>query len=247
MNLTHVFTLPSGVECEVKEFQGKHQKLLTKQEGSVTDSMNVILADIIVRVGSVKAIDQDFVEGMLTADRNWAMFQARQFSLEFPEVFKVPVKYKQDGRTIEDDVVIQMSEVSFKPYGFQVVEYDQIQRKHEVTIKRYEGKVSFSLLDGRSEKMLALTKKKDVSSHLDLIGRNPTYLTKNTPIKLNLDDLGLMSIEDLRRQIYEIEGKVKADFQVEHPNADSLFGDEKMIRVNLLADPNFFFPSGVYS
>jgi hypothetical protein len=72
-------------------------------------------------------------------------------------------------------------------------------------------------------------------------------LTKNTPIKLNLDDLGLMAIEDLRRQVYEIEGKVKADFQVEHPNADSLFGDEKLIRVNLLADPNFFFPSGVYS
>jgi hypothetical protein len=40
---------------------------------------------------------------------------------------------------------------------------------------------------------------------------------------------------------------VRADFQVEHPNADSLFGDEKLIRVNLLADPNFFFPSGVYS
>lgn len=250
MNVTHVFKLPSGVECEVKELNGNHQDLLTKQGVNLVSQFDKILADIIVRVGTVtgSGINVDFVEQMLTADRNWVMFQARQFSLEFPEVFKLPVKYKDNnGAKIETSISMNLSDVTVKPYPFQASEYSDIKKDYMLDVKRFDGKIRVTLSDGISEKRISAISKKDVSSHIDLISHNPVYFNKQTPISLNLAKLGLMSIEDLRRQIMDLEGKVYADFLEEHPDTDNRVGEDKFIRGNLLGNVNFFFPSGAFS
>lgn len=248
MNVTHVFKLPSGVECEVKEFNGKHQDLLTRQGSNLNDQMNIILADIIVRYGSIagSGINTDIVEQMLTADRNWVMFQARQFSLDFPTTFDLPVKYKKNGIKVEDKISMNLSDVTFKPYPFQVSEHSEITKDYMLSVKRYEGKIRVSLSDGVSEKRIAEMNKKDISSHIDLLSHNPVYFSKENPIKLDLSNLGLMAIEDLRSQIMGLEGKVYADFEEEHPD-DSRIGEDRIIRGNLLGNVNFFFPSGAFS
>ena len=49
---THTFKLTSGVEAEVRELTGKHQRILTqiKKGQSHSDRLNLMLADVLVPV-----------------------------------------------------------------------------------------------------------------------------------------------------------------------------------------------------
>jgi hypothetical protein len=251
---THVFKLPSGVECEVKEFTGEHQELLTAQGVNRVGQLDKVLADVLVRVGSVQGsgINAEFAAQMLTADRNWIMFQVRQFSMDFPKEFHLPVKWKTtEGVRMETAIPMQLSDVTFKPYPFQANEYSEIVRDYTLNIKRIEEKVRVTLSDGRAEKRLSALGKKDTSSSTDLFCSNPVYFKKSekgneTPISLNLKKLGMLAIEDLRAQVLALEGKVYADYEEQHPD-ENRTGEERVIRGNLLGNVNFLFPSGVYS
>jgi len=95
---THVFKLTSGIECEVKEFVGKHQRILTEGKGKFSDKLNTALADAIIRVGSVKVIDLKFVENMLASDRRRALTEIRQFTMGDEDLFNFDYEYEdEDG------------------------------------------------------------------------------------------------------------------------------------------------------
>lgn len=249
----HVFTLPSGVECEVSKLKGKHQKLLTQQDSNLLDNMNQILCDVIVRVGSVtgSGINFDFTEKLLSRDRNFIMFNVRQYSLGFPLEFKTPFKYKSvhTKQNIDEEISVLLSEITMKPYSFQVEEYSEIVRDYFLDVVDYEGgKIRITLPDGAAERRISAKKKKEQSSHLDIQQCNPVFFTeKNIPVSVNLDELDFLSIEDLRKQILRILGKFDTTISAEHPESDYKSQGDKFIRFNLLSDPNFFFPSGAFS
>lgn len=64
-----------------------------------------------------------------------------------------------------------------------------------------------------------------------------------TPIQLHLDSLPLLDIEHLRKLIKSVEGELDTIVEFEHPEAEHKSGSEKTVRVDLVAQNAFFFPS----
>lgn len=262
---THVFKLPSGVECEVQEFIGKHQRILTEQKNkNMAENLNLVLADIIIRVGSENKIDLEFIMGMLACDRKMALVEARQFTLDDDDEFEFSYDYiDSNGDSQESKQAVDLSE-GFPHKKLQVIieegdsvtvqdadykEYSDIIKEVEFTLPRSGKLVRINLLDGYGERAGALTSKKNMSSHTALLMRNPceNHPTDNKEkhfIKINLDQLSLKDIAYLRSTIKELEGSVDTEVKFEHPDAENLSKDERYVSIDLLGVIDFFFPSG---
>lgn len=258
---THVFKLNSGVECEIKFLVGKHQRWLTEQDGvDFSTKLNKVLADVIIRVGSKKDIDVDFVTNMLSVDRKKALVELRQFSLDFEIEFDFNYEYiseienekKVEPLTLDissgfNEVPLKVlidSEVVEAPYK----EYSDINTKQTITLPKSGKKVTFSLLNGVGEKIAMKTPKKERSSHTAIMMRRPTEehiggKGDSVQIQLNLDDLGLKDIEFLRASIKEAEGSIDTEYMFEHPEAELKPQEEKEVVIDLINTMAFFFPS----
>ena len=258
---THVFKLPSGVECEVKEFTGKHQRLLTEQKNkNIAENLNEVLADVLVRVGSVKNVTLEFVLNMLACDRKKALVEARQFSMDDEPKFEFDYEYvDSNGESqvshqsvdISDGFpfkpLLVLTDDSFKEADYK--EYKDIEKVYELTLPRSQSKVRFTLLDGIGEQIGARTPKSKMSSHTALKMMRPEILvekkdTEPTWIQLNLDNLSLKDITYLRTSIKEIQGTVDTELKFEHPEHEDKPLEEKYVTVDLLGVLDFFFPSG---
>lgn len=258
---THIFRLPSGVECEVSEFVGKHQKLLT-QQGKKThnEKLSELLADVIVRVGTVTEIDTDFIDTMLACDKKMALVEARQYTLGFEDFFTFHYKYtdKEGNKAVhEHDIPINEGKFPFSPVMVDqdgklvpaaYEEYSDIQKDIFMTLPRSKEDIRFTMLDGRGETIGAATTKNNRSSHTALEMRRPVWFKKKeggqpTPIKINLDNMSFVDIEALRKRIQEVEGRVDTEIMFEHPESEVKPQSEKEVVIDVLGTPAFFFPS----
>lgn len=258
---THIFRLPSGVECEVSEFVGKHQKLLT-QQGKKThnEKLSELLADVIVRVGTVTDITTEFIDTMLACDKKMALVEARQYTLGFEEFFTFHYRYtdKEGNKAVhEHDIPIKEGKFPFSPVQVEkegklvdadYQEYADIEKDVFMVLPRSKDKIRFTMLDGRGEAIGAATTKNNRSSHTVLEMRRPVWFKdkeggKPTPIKINLDNLSFVDIEALRKRIQEVEGRVDTEIMFEHPEAEVRSQSEREVVVDVLSTPAFFFPS----
>lgn len=258
---THIFKLTTGVECEVTELTGKHQKLLTEQNNkSHNDKLAEMLADVIVRVGTKKDIDTEFVKAMLSADQKKILCEVRQFTLDFDPNFVFTYKYTDNKGAKQEHVIeIPISEGFNSEPTKKVLEdgtlgdadyteYSEVQKEVFMTLPRSGEKIRFTMLDGRGEEIGSATNKNKRSSHTVIAMRNPVYFKEGSnkkmiPIKLNLDNLAYKDIEALRSKIKEVEGKVDTEIMFEHPEAQYKAADEKEVVVDVLGTVAFFFPS----
>lgn len=259
---THVFKLPSGVECEVKELIGKHQRILTEQKNkNIAENLNEVLADVLVRVGTVKHITLEFVLNMTASDRKKCLVEARQFSMDHEPVFEFDYEYiDEDGNTKNFPQSVDISD-GFPTKPLQVIsgdtvmdadykEYADIVKTHEIVLPRSGSKVRFTLLDGNGELLAQRTSKNKLSSHTALQMLNPQILQESNKggdpvwIQLNLDNLSLKDIAYLRSSAKEMQGSVDTEIRFENPRADFDNSAEKYITVDLLGVVDFFFPSG---
>lgn len=258
---THIFTLPSGIECEIKELTGKHQRLLTEQKNkSHNDKLSAMLADVIVRVGSETKITEQFVNDMLACDKKMALVEVRQFTMDFEPEFNFIYSYTDsNGKKQEVEMEIPVPEGHFKSEPVKVLEgdelvpakyeeYSALEKKVQITLPRSKELVEFTMLDGRGEKIGQSTAKNNRSSHTVIEMRNPVYFVKkdngNTvPVKLNLDKLAYKDIEALRKAIKDYEGRVDTEIMFEHPEAEFKAGAEKDVIIDVLGVTAFFFPS----
>lgn len=259
MNNTHTFKLTSGVECEVKEMTGLHQRLLTEQKKKkVGENLEIMLADLIVRVGTERNITSEFVKNMLASDRKKALTEVQQFTNDFDPVFRFIWNYESvDGGKKEHELEIDLSK-GFPMTTLKVIEgdvlkdaeykeYSEIQRKYTTILPKSGLKVQLSLLDGVGESYGLNTKAEDRSSHTPIYMRFPCELrsTANgeTPISLNLDKLAIKDIEHLRKLIKQVEGQVDTEIMFEHPEAAQKPANEKEVTIDVLSVTAFFFPS----
>lgn len=252
--VTHKFKLLSGVEAEILELDASHQEMLTKQAKGVghADKLNDILKDVLVRVGSVKTITDDFVQGMLTEDRRYALTMARQFSFSFQETFEHIFEYDDDGRKQSCSFGFDLSEEGTFPiklYANQVKEYADINKIYSLTLPRSKALVEWSMLDGSGEKIGIGKKKSERSSNTVLEMRKPRYWVDSDGDKegywavLPLNELSLADITALRQDIKDKEGKVDTEIKFEHPLWESGKVDEQWVVVDVLSTVNFFFPT----
>ena len=249
--LTEVFTLPSGVECEITELSGKEQRLLTEQKHKkLGDNLNEVILSILVRLGSVKVFTIEDVKNLLSEDRKLILWKARRFAID-EAVFKFGWDYisRDSQKNITHPLEVELdADFEVKPYADQWDEYTAINKNVELVLTRTGKRVRFTMLDGNGEQSGALTKKDERSSHTPLLMRNPVEFMKTTgdeiPVKINLDKLPLMDIEQLRTAIKNAEGKVPTELRFEHPEAEYMSQAEKMVVLDLLGQLAFFFPSG---
>ena len=246
--ITHTFTLLSGVECEVKELTGEHQDMFTRKNKPI-DFFDQILADIVVRIGSVKTISKEFCSTLLTPDRNQILFETRQFSLDYPEFFEGSIEYKnENGKQVTDNYRFDFKEIKQKAFPKQYAEYEEVIENsvHDLTVKGFDGKIRITLPNGKSEIRIQNKYKGNFGSNMQIDLYNPLVVKKDSegkemiPYTLNFKTISLKSIEDLRQQIAALMGEFDATASIELPT-----GETK--KVNIMGDANFFFPSGTFS
>jgi hypothetical protein len=256
---THIFKLLSGVECEVRELTGKHQRILTEQKNkNLNDNLNNLLTDVIVRVGSKRNVDLQFVKKMLACDRKKILVEVRQFTMGFDPKLeftydyvdvnnshkKHPVFVDLSSGFEEKPLFVKGEDDTLIPASY--IEYDSIQREIEVVLPSGK-KVGFYLLDGVGEELATNISKNSMSSHTALLMRRPYEFhqgpTDIIPINLNLDSLKYKDIEFLRTTIKQYEGRINTELSFEHPEAHLKPQNEKNIIVDLLGITAFFFPS----
>lgn len=256
---THKFDLCSGPECEVKEMTGKHQRLLTEQgKKSHNERMNDLLKDVIVSVGGVSEITDDFIKEMLSCDKKKILTEVRQFTLDFQPEFAFMFKYMDDeGNKKESQVDVTLVEGEFpfrKPkynaagedaVDMEFEDYNDVLKHKKIGITLPSGlAVEFTMLDGKGEIIASSTKKAERSSHTLIKMRRPVKFhqkeggSATVPVQLNLDSLSIRDIEFLRAKIREYEGEVDTEMMFEHPEIE---GKNEVI--DLLSTTAFFFPS----
>lgn len=263
---TRKFTLLTGVECEVTELTGKQQRLLTEQNTSDTSENLVnMIHSILVRVGSLtgNAITKEFIYEMLSGDRKRILEEARQFSMrgtDYQDKFVFNWEYQKRGGSTKEKHEVEVSlkdgfprkpYQTFGPDGKTLIpikceEYKDVPRTIETFLPRTKSKVIMNRLNGHGEASGASIKEKDRNSHISLLMRNPRYFEGETPIQLDqgaLDRLPLIDIEHLRKLVYDLEGDVDTVVIFEHPEAEKLPANKKEVRVDLLQQVAFFFPS----
>ncbi len=117
---THVFTLPSGPECEITPFTGKEREIYTNRAYLKDNSMLPrLLKSMVVRIGSetnirynISTTDKDQsgfdVLDLLVEDVNYILLQAHRFDVDFEDVFTFDYEFKGYVQNSEDDKTIQV-------------------------------------------------------------------------------------------------------------------------------------------
>lgn len=259
--MTHKFTLPSGIECEVQEFKAKHQEMLTAGLNSkkFSERLGEILKDVVVRLGSVTNITQEVIDNLLSCDKKKILIECRFFSLGF-EDFEFDYEYRTDkGLKKTHRVVISFDEDGFPTKGLKKLrngqfedavytEVDDIEKDVEVVLPRCGERVRFTMLDGKGEAMMAGINRKDISSSTPILIRRPVKFHKDNagkdiPIQLRLSDLSIADIEFLRKTIKEVEGNIDSTVTFTRPEDDDT-GTSDEVTLDVTQVTAFFFPSG---
>lgn len=264
MDGTHKFKLPSGVEALIKPMTGKHQRLLSQPNG-LEDNLKEILKDRTVRIGSVDSITTDFINSMLSVDKNAMFVELRNISFFLPDAEKtVTVNYeyksKQTNRIEEYTHKEILPKEGFPVKGLKSTsnegkswepvtysEYEDIILEYTVRLPVTKKEVTFMLLSNKGENYINNRRKK-LDSHTQIEAAFPREQRKQgdkvIPISLNLDNLPVMDTEFLRKCIAEANGELGTTIRFEHPEADLLASGERIVSVNAISQPSFFFPSG---
>lgn len=232
---THTFQLPSGLECEVKELYGEISTYFSKKNLEAGKALDLFLQNVIVRIGKQTEISPALVANMLSADRNKVMFEARQFSFDFPETYHF--KYKKREIEIVFEEVIEQKPYSFASAAFSSYEEVLEAARIEVFLPKTQQKVFAYLLDGKAEKKMA---KVDVeeASQLTLINlRRPTHISEksNTEVSIDLTKLPMKDVASLYSAIEQAEGKFDLLY----------YPENEFLPINLLGYKDFFSPSRI--
>jgi len=257
--------LLSGVECTFKPLIGKHQRILTENEGkNFKKNINEVLADSVTEIGGILNPDAKFFEDtILHYDKKSLLVAIRMHSLDDDPDFHFDYTYEEDGQKkvlsqdlqivhdveIEDEdgvkVITKMPGCPSKPYHKPWTTYAEIISDRFVFIElpKSKIKVRFDLLNGAGTKELDTKSKKQKSSHTMIELHHPVYFTKSSdkkdiPVSLDLDNLEWKDIEFLRGEIKRHEGSIDTEVMITHPVTD------QPIIIDIIQQPTFFFPSG---
>lgn len=256
----HIFNLPSGIECEIKELDGSHQSILTKGGNkNIEKKLFEMLKDIVVRIGSKNRPEEEDILRILAADKKHILVMARQFALDFDPVFRFDYEYKKDDGTKgkeEFEIPIPENGLPVRPYMVEVkegkevkfvpasyAELDDIVKTVELTLPRSGKIVRYDLLDGYGERRGSSVGKNERDVNTPLRMRNLRTFKKSSdgkteiPVSLDPNKMSLKDIEFVRADIKKREGQVDTEVIIEHPET----GEEKII--DALGQVAFFFPS----
>ena len=244
-----------GIEITVKEMSGAQQHDLTKGEGSKCGRILNVIRGVLVSVGNVTKFDDKFLNSLVEPFRKLILIKSREITTEgtkYAGSFVHEFEYKNEkGRKDIHKVNIDLTQ-GFPKKSIVVSnngtledanykEYSELDTTIVGTLPKAKVKVLIDMLDGLGEQAMENVKRKDRSTHLTLIGRNPRYLEEKTktPIQINLNKAHPVDLAYMRDLIKEREGRIDTEYDFEHPENDGQFEV-----IDILGCIPFFYLSG---
>ncbi|MHB0998520.1 MAG: T4 family baseplate hub assembly chaperone [Armatimonadota bacterium] len=220
----YIFTLPSGIEIELKEMTGIEEELLTNQRLIRSgDAVNQVLKNCILRIGENTVLNMSDITSMLSGDRLFTLVRLRQISLG--DEVEMDLTCSNLTCRAKNHAVVNLNDLEVTPYGAD--------REFVFTLPVSGQKIRFCYLDGSMEKRLSQLQEPTISSAmmiriLDIDG--------SAPSKKMLSDMSMKDRSALRQEMLRTDAGI--DTTVIIP-CDSC-GME--IRTRLEAESSFLFP-----
>lgn len=155
----HTFTLPTGLEAELREMTGAEEEILTNPRLIRSgDAINQVLANCVVRLGELKSPSVKDVLDLLSGDRLFLLVRLRQVSLGD----EVTLELACTNATCRhvNAIRVGLDELEVTPYGPE--------REFNTTLPGSGHTVTFVHLDGHMEKRLAALKEPSISSAMTI-------------------------------------------------------------------------------
>lgn len=270
--LTRKFTLVSGIEAEVTELFGKHQKILTTKNNMLTGKgVDLVLADCIVRLGSDTDITEAKVKKMLAADRKKALLEIRALSLEYDPTFRFDYEWEEADKTMSKfSYAVDFAEDQFKEDKYKTIQMvddkdnpgQQVPTLVEIkcaelselaefklvhiTLPRSKKVVRFNLLDGEAEGRAAIIPASQRSSHTPLEVRRPQEV-----IKEKEDGEKIWGSLNLDKLSFQDITYLRNQINELEGGIDSTLviqhqaEPNREVKLDILTVPAFFFPSAL--
>lgn len=260
MATTKVFTLTTGVECEIEEMNGLHKEELTKNGGAnFYNALELILQDCIVRVGSVEKPDRNFILNMLSADRKQCLTEIACFTMGYTDKFSFEYEYisKLDNKRKVEIIDLDITN-GFPIKPLQVIknnelvdanyeEYSDIQKEFCTLLPVSGKKIFWTVLTGANDKKFANISKEERNVYLHIRKRMPYYLhktEKGSEVKITVDNHELRNLKpmdsnELTKDIKKIEPDFNTYCYFEHPESGAV------VHQDITELLSFFFPSGI--
>ncbi len=221
----HTFTLPSGVEIELREMTGAEEELLTDQRLiRKGEAINQVLKNCIVRIGANTEPTIQEVLDMLSGDRLFVLVRLRQISLGDDVDLEMVCTNPTCRET--NYTAINLEDLEVTPFGEE--------REFEFKLPGSGKTVRFGYLDGHKEKRLAALKEPNITTGMliriiDINGKPPS--------KKFLADMSLRDRSALRQEMARVDAGI--DTSIEMP-CDAC---GTLLRTRLESEPAFLFPS----
>lgn len=255
--MTHKFNLLSGPECEITELTGKQQRILsTNGSKKVGDNLIQMLVSVVVRIGSVTDITEEIIRDLLIADRSKILVELRGFSSEWETEFEFDWEYTSlKGDKAKEPMILDLSK-KFPELPYNVLnedgsitqmkfnEYKEVPRMMEFDLPKSGKRVRMSYFSSTAEGFVM--EKKDNQKHANTLleARGPQYKAENgTWYVLELDGVGFKDMQKIRNMVKELEGAVDTIIIFDHPEASLLPQNKKTVKLDVLSEMAFFFPS----
>ncbi len=220
----HKFTLPSGIDIELREMTGAEEEILTNQRLIKNgEAINRVLLNCISHLGDEEKVSMDAVLALLSGDRLFALVKLRQISLG-DEVELQPT-CPNNGCRMSNFMTVDLEELEISPYPEE--------REFAFKLPSSGKMVKFGFLDGHKEKRLASLKEPNISSAMliriiDIDGKPPS--------KKILAEMSMRDRNSLRQEMARVDGGIDTMVELECDGCGA------PIRTRLEAESAFLFP-----
>ncbi len=220
----YTFTLPSGIEAELKEMTGQEEELLTNQRLLRSgDAINLVIKNCLVRLGDETSVTAKHVEDLLSGDRLFLLVKLRQISLG-------------DSVDLElqctNAVCKNRNYLSIDLEGLETTSYTE-EREFAFTLPASKQVVKFTHLDGNKEKRLAALKEPNISSAMMM---RIVSVDGKSPSKKILADMSMRDRSALRMEMSRVDAGIDTTVECDCEQCGT------KLKTRLEAEPAFLFP-----
>ena len=221
----YTFTLPSGLEAELREMTGAEESLLTNRRLMKDgEGVNQILRNCLVRLGDRTELAAKDVLDLLSGDRLFLLVKLRQISFGDEVDLSLACPAKDCGEVT--DVHIALDDLEVTPYGTE--------REFIFELPRTKKPVIFTLMDGHMEKRLASLK--DPNLHSAMLMR-VKEIDGKAPNRNSLAELPAFDLNALRAEMQRVDGGIDTTVHTVCTACGA------RIVTRLEAEPPFLFPN----
>lgn len=218
------FTLPSGIDVELREMTGAEEELLTNQRLVRSgDAINQVLKNCIVSLGEEKTVEVGHVQDMLSGDRLALLVYLRQISLG--DTVELELQCPNSGCRARTFVSVDLNDLESSSYGED--------REFAFKLPGSKSNVKFGYLDGHKEKRLALLKEPNITSAMLM---RIITIDDKPPSKKLLADMSMKDRSALRAEMSRVDAGIKTTIECDCEQCGTL------IKSRLEAEPSFLFP-----